>query len=207
MREEFHAETGRAAAFFDRIAPSYRADYADELDRKPFDREFLARAAGRLAGGLPVLEVGAGPAHIGAFLAGRGVRVVASDVSAGQLAQARIGAPGLPLIAADLASLPVRAGALGGVVGFYCLIYGPPDPLDQVFAGWQRALRAGGLAVVAVHAGTGAVGDGDVTVVLRQPSDLTGRLTAAGFEVEECTVRPPYQKEWPTERMYVVARA
>jgi len=61
--------------------------------------------------------------------------------------------------------------------------------------------------VIAVHAGNGVVADEKITVVLRDAADLTGRLDSAGFVVEECITRPAYTDEWPTERMYVVARA
>src|SRR5205814_663184 len=115
------------AAAFDRVADLYRREFADELDRKPFDRLLLARLVDRFPLGLPVLEVGAGPAHVAGFLAARGVSVLASDASRGQLLEARVLDAARPLVVADLARLPVSRGGLGGIVAFYCLIYGPPE--------------------------------------------------------------------------------
>jgi SAM-dependent methyltransferase len=200
---------------FDTIADLYRRDFADELHGKPFDRELLTRVARRLGGAAlhrPVLEVGAGPAHVGAFLAARGARVVASDVSQGQLREARILCRDRLLVAADLRTLPIRPGSLGAIVAFYSLIYGPVEHLDRVFADWRGALAPDGLAVLAVHAGVGTVHIDEwhgrrlnLELVLRDPDDVLCRLRAAGFTIDEHTVRSPYEHEHQTERLYVTA--
>jgi len=202
------------AAAFDRIADLYRGEFASELDRKPFDRDLLTRVGAQFEVGKPVLEVGAGPAHVAGYLAERGVRVVASDASLGQLHEAGAIFTGGDLVAADLARLPIRRATLGGIVAFYCLIYGPAEDLDAVFADWHAALAVGGLVVIAVHAGQGTVHSGaewhgrplDITVVLRDPNDLAARLRERGFVAENVTVRRPYDDEHQTERCYIVAR-
>jgi len=212
VNEVWRRETARLRTSFDRIADFYRHQFADELDRKPFDRELLNRLASRFPRRSPVLEVGAGPAHIGAYLARWGVSAIASDASLGQLQQARGLDPTRSLVAADLARLPVRKGGLGGIVAFYCLIYGPPEQLDHILADWHSVLASGGLVVIAVHAGEGTQHIDevqgrpvDITIVLRDPDDLVARLEASGFAIEELTVRPPYHDEHPTHRCYVVA--
>ena len=212
MDDGWRAETANVAAAFDRVADLYRREFADELDRKPFDRLLLARLVDRFPPGRPVLEVGAGPAHVAGFLAARGVSVLASDASRGQLREARVLDAARPLVVADLARWPVRRGGLGGIVAFYCLIYGPPEPLDEVFADWYRALASGGVAVIAVHAGQGTLDIDEwegrrigITITLRDPDDLCARLEHAGFLVEQRSVRPPYEDEHPTDRCYIVA--
>jgi SAM-dependent methyltransferase len=212
VEKDWRAETASVAAAFDRVADLYRREFADELDRKPFDRALLDRLVDRFPPGRPVLEVGAGPAHIAGFLAERGVSVVASDASLGQLHQARRLDADRPVLLADLARLPLRRGGLGGIVAFYCLIYGAPEPLDEVFADWYRALEPGGVAVIAVHAGHGTIDIDEwegrrvgITIVLRDPDDLSARLERTGFVVDERSVRPPYEDEHATDRCYIVA--
>jgi SAM-dependent methyltransferase len=203
----------QVTAAFDNIADLYREKFAGELDDKPFDRAFLERVAARVPPREPVLEVGAGPGQIGAFLHACGVATIASDASLGQLREARILDPERPTVAVDLARLPVRAGALGAIVAFYCLIYGPQDAHDIVFREWRRALCPGGLAVIAVQAGRGTIEvDGyqgrpaRLTVVMRDPDLLVAQLERIGFVVNECVVRPPYEGE-RVDRCYVVASA
>ncbi len=213
MVDDWGRETRRVVESFDRIADLYRREFADELHRKPFDRDLLDALVHHFPTGAPVLEVGAGPAHISAYLATRGVRMLASDASVGQLREAQVLDPGRAVVAADLARLPVRPGGLAGIVAFYCLIYGPAEHLDRVFADWQRALRPGGLVTIAVHAGEGRVQHADewfgrpidLTVVRRDPDDLVTRLRDHGFVIEQRTTRPRYADE-QTDRLYVVAR-
>jgi len=209
--DDWDRTTREVSAAFDNIADLYRENFAGELDAKPFDRAFLQRVAARIPRGQPVLEVGAGPGHIGAFLQTYGVPTIASDPSLGQLREARILAPERPTVAVDLARLPVRAGALKAIVAFYCLIYGPQKAHDRVFREWRRALGIGGLAVIAVHAGRGTIEvDGyqgrpaRLTVVMRDPDLLVAQLERNGFAVDEYVVRPPYDGE-RTDRCYVVA--
>jgi SAM-dependent methyltransferase len=213
VSDDWRRERAKVAASFDAIADLYRRKYRDELARKPFDRDLLDRVAGLFVRGRPVLEVGAGPGHIGAYVAARGMPVVVSDISAGQLSEARTDDPSRALVVADLARLPAGDGTLGGILAFYCLIYGPAELLDGVFVDWHRALAPGAMVLVAVHAGAGELHvdewqgrQVDMTVVLRDPDDLASRLARAGLEVLEQTVRPPYADEHPTDRCYLLAR-
>jgi len=211
---DWGAERARVTRSFDAVADLYRVEFGRELDRKPFDRDLLDRVATLFPAGRPVLEVGAGPGHIGSYVARRGVPVIISDASSGQILEARAaGAPG-PLVLADLARLPAGSATLAGIVAFYCLIYGPVEALDDALADWRQALAPGGVVVIAVHAGTGTRhtdewhGRGvDVTMVLRDPVDLANRIEHAGLAVAEVTVRPPYAEEAEIDRCYVVARA
>lgn len=74
------------------------------------DAQLLGDAA--LLQGRTLLEVGSGAAQCGAWLAAQGARVVAVDLSAGQLAHARrlrdrVGVAGLALVQADALRLPL----------------------------------------------------------------------------------------------------
>jgi SAM-dependent methyltransferase len=216
VEHDWQIESDRAVRSFDVIADLYREKYADELDRKPYDRALLdelAVALRRDGSAAPVLEVGAGPGQISAYLQAHGVPVITSDASRAQTIEARRLVPRRPALVADLARLPVKRGGVGAIVAFYCLIFGPPGPLDTVFAAWRRALPDGGRVVVAVHAGEGAIhveewhGRAvDMTVVRRDPDDLVARLARQGFQIDRAETRSPYPHE-QEERLYVVARA
>jgi ubiquinone/menaquinone biosynthesis C-methylase UbiE len=106
----------RVRRSFDRIAEQYAADFADELSRKPFDRELLTAFAGSCGDG-PVLDVGCGAAgHVGRFVADRGCHVIGVDISERSAALAARRNHPMRFLTGDARALPVRSGA-GGVTG------------------------------------------------------------------------------------------
>src|SRR5450755_3746645 len=103
--------------WWDEAAPAYLAEHGRVLgdDRFVWGPEGLDEEKACLLGdvrGLDVLEVGAGAAQCSRWLASRGARVVASDLSGGMLAQARalqtrLGSPQpAGLVQADARRLP-----------------------------------------------------------------------------------------------------
>jgi ubiquinone/menaquinone biosynthesis C-methylase UbiE len=203
----------RVRRSFDRIAEQYAADFADELSRKPYDRERLQAFAGRCTGG-PVLDVGCGAAgHIGRFVADHGARTVGVDLSERSVALAARLNPTMRFVAADARALPVRTGMCAGVVAFYSLIYEAAEGTGAALAEFRRVLRPDGALVVAVHAGEGLHHFGDykgiavdVELHLRSPAALGALVRQAGFAIETLEVRAPYPFEHATERLYVTAR-
>lgn len=67
---------------YDTVAERYAADIGAELPGKPLDRALLDAFAEVTRHG-PVADVGCGPGHATAHLAGRGVAVTGLDLSPG----------------------------------------------------------------------------------------------------------------------------
>jgi SAM-dependent methyltransferase len=195
-------------AGYDRVAERYEQRFKDELDGKPADRERLAAFATATSG--VVLEVGAGPAHVGAFLAARATDVVALDLSP---AMARLALARVPSVCGDMLRLPVRASSLGGVLAFYSIIHVARDAVADVFCELHRVLGSGGRLLVAVHRGTtvldvGAFLDTPETPMqftMFEPDELADLLVSAGFEVAELVERESYPTESGTRRIYALA--
>jgi SAM-dependent methyltransferase len=205
--------TERVRQSFDRIAEQYAADFADELTRKPYDRERLRAFAARCDG--PVLDIGCGAAgHVGRFVADQGVRVVGVDLSERSVMLAARLNPSLRFLAADARALPVRSGTCAGVVAFYSLIYESAEGTGAALAEFRRVLRPGGALLVAVHAGEGVHHFGeykgiavDVELHLWGRAALEALVREAGFAIEAAEVRAPYSFEHATQRVYITGRA
>jgi SAM-dependent methyltransferase len=203
------------AKSYDVVAADYAAAFADELDRKPFDRELLDRFAAGVAGRGPVWEVGCGPAaQVARYLADRGVEMVGTDISPGGIAYAAKAQPDLEFRVADLRDLPAADGSLRGIVAFYSLIHLPRAELAAAFRELRRVLVPGGEVLVGMHGGEGEIGASEFlghTVEFRATlvglDELAGWAESAGFEIVERHARPPYDDEHPTERLYLWARA
>ena len=208
-RDGFDPAVLRAA--YDAIAPEYAEKFGGDLDRLELDTDLLGRMAAAAAGGL-VLDVGCGPAHAGAYLAARGVRVLGVDLSVAMLASAagRHCGLGLRVACADLRHLPVRSHCCAGVTLFYVLHHLPREDLPLALAELGRVLAPGGALLLATHEGTGEfVADDhpDIKGTLYSGAELDRALTGAGFGGVQVRRRDPLPHERPSGRVYVTATA
>jgi SAM-dependent methyltransferase len=198
------------APTYDRVAPAYADRFRHELNGKPFDRELLSRfAAATSNSACPVCDLGCGPGHLGAYLAGLAVDVIGIDLSAGMVAQARHDYPTLTFAQDDMTSLSLPDESLAAIVCFYALIHIPRAQVPRTLQEMHRVLVAGGALLLAVHGGEGTmhaeemVGQSaDLDATLFTLSELSGLLELAGFTVVEAHERAPYEEEHPTPRLY-----
>ena len=207
-------------ASYDAVAGAYAEAMSDELRRKPLDRALLTAFAEQVRGAAPdrarVWDVGCGPGHVTAFLAGLGVHAAGVDLSGEMVEQARKRHPDLEFSAGSMTALPAADASWDGLVSFYSLIHMIDDAdLRTALAEYRRVLADGGLLLLAVHAGEevrhsaewfGA--EVDVSFRFFDPAWLTTELERAGFTIESLTRRQPYPgAEVATPRAYYLARA
>jgi len=145
--------------WWDGAAAGYQAEHGEFLGPADFVwgpeglRESEAHLLGSVAG-LRVLEIGAGAAQCSRWLAEQEAQVVALDISAGQLSQARAiddgrSAAPVPLVQADAERLPLADVS----VDLACSAYGGvPFVADSagVMSEVARVLRPGGHWVFSV---------------------------------------------------------
>ena len=200
-------------AAYDRVAPDYHAAFGDDLVRLALDRAVLDDAAARLGPGEAVLDLGCGTGSAGAYLAAGGRVVVGCDLSLGMLGNVPTGA-GLALVQADARALPLAEGAFGLVVAFYSLHHLARSELSSALAEAARVLRPHGSLLVATHLGHGDVTTGEflghdvepIGASFYSPEEVAEQVTSAGFGVDEVRRRAPLGHEYPSERIYLVAR-
>ena len=207
-------------ASYDAVAAAYAEALSGELACKPLDRALLTafaeqvREVGR--GETRVWDVGCGPGHVTAFLAGLGVRAAGVDLSGEMTVQAAKRHPDLTFSTGSMTALPAADASWDGLVSFYSLIHMIDDAdLRAALAEFRRVLADGGLLLLAVHAGEETRHlaewfDAEVNVSFRffDPAWLSAELERAGFAVESLTRRQPYPgAEVATPRAYILARA
>jgi SAM-dependent methyltransferase len=209
---------GTVRAAYDAAAAEYAVAFAEDLSQLEVDRAVLDETADRVAaaGSLgPVIDLGCGPAQVGAHLARRGASVVGVDLSPGMLAVARAREASMPLACGDMRALPLLTASCAAVVAFYCLQHIDRAAVPLVLEEIRRVLSADGMLVVAVH-----LGDGEVFVTdflghevspmggtLFAADELTVLLGTHGFALESTRTRLGLAHEYQSERVYVIARA
>ncbi len=154
------AETARAnRVWWDSAAAGYQAEHGEFLGDADFvwGPEGLREADAQLLGpvaGRRVLDIGCGAAQSARWLAEQGAQVIASDISAGQLAEARridagrSGSP-VPLLQADAAWLPLADQSIDVAFSAYGGLPFVANSL-AVMSEVARVLRPGGRWVFSV---------------------------------------------------------
>lgn len=195
---------------YDRVAAAYEDQFLGELAQKPRDRQLLDAFAS--SAGDPVLDIGSGPGHIGAYVRGRGRRAVGSDISRAMVERSASRLDGG--VVADMRSLPLAENAVGGLVAFYSLIHIPRTEAGAVLREFARVLRPGGRMLLSVHEGDGRIELGEFLgepvpfiATLFHLDELVTACQGAEMEVVLSERRPPYPTEHETFRLYVEAVA
>jgi len=206
-------------ASYDAVARRYAQEIGGELAGKPVDRALYALLA-ELVGPGTVGDVGCGPGHVTAHLAGLGVRTVGVDLSPGMVEVARARYPELDFTVGNCTELPVPDRAWAGVVLAYSVIHLTDAQRAQTWRELARVLAPGGWLLVAFHIETADQPVGStyhrgewwghpvqLDFHYLDPARVTGELTGAGFDLVARTDREPWPDlEYPSRRCYLLAR-
>jgi SAM-dependent methyltransferase len=203
---------------YDAVADRYAAEIGDELRGKPLDRALLDGFAELTAGGT-VLDVGCGPGHVTAYLAGRAGTIAGVDLSPAMTAVARA-ATALPYAAGDMTALPVRSRSVAGVLCLYAVIHLDGPGRAAAYAEFARVLRPGGHALIGFHTSDADIAAGqartltdwwdqpvELTFHFLDPAAETAALTRAGLDLVARLDRAPQAGvEHPSQRSYLLVR-
>lgn len=148
-----------------------------------------------------VADVGCGPGHVTAYLAGLGLDIFGVDIAPELLDIARTNHPELRFEIGQLASLPVEDGTLQAVIAKHSVIHTPADLVAGVLREFARVLAPGGRLYLsffgaAEPATHGRAFDHAVTTAYEMDVEImAGHLADAGFIEELRIIRQPRESE------------
>lgn len=188
---------------YDRMAEVYRDHVSLEMTVPSVIRSALELFAHEVLkpGPAKVADVGCGPGHITAFLAGLGLDAFGVDISPTLLDLARDAHPDIRFEIGQLASLPIETGLLQGLVSRHSLIHTPADLVPVALDEFARVLAPGGLLFLsffgAAEPSTHGEGfDHAVTTAYQLDVEIMATLlNAAGFTEELRMIRQPRESE------------
>lgn len=179
---------------YDAVAGDYADLLRDELVRQPYARAVLGVFAELVLadGGGLVADVGCGPGRVTAHLRDLGIEAFGTDLSPGMVEVARRDHPDLRFEVGSMTDLALPDSSLAGLLAWYSVIHVPDSVVPAVLARFHRAVRPGGLVLLAFQVGderqhkTQGYGGHpmSVQVHLRPPDRVAAWLEDAGFAVE-----------------------
>jgi SAM-dependent methyltransferase len=216
------------AGSYDAVAERYAVEIASELAAKPVDRALYRLFAelitagdlGEVSDAGTVGDVGCGPGHVAAHLAGLGLRPLGVDPSPGMIAVARARYPEIAFELGSFAALPVGTAGWAGAVAPYSIIHVPDTDRPAAWTELARAIRPGGWLLVAFHIEDADHPAGstrhvrewwghavDLQFHFLDPAPIAAELAESGFRVMVRTDREPWTDiEHPSRRSYLLAR-
>ncbi len=188
---------------YDQMAEVYTHHVALEMTVPSLVRSALESFAQQVQQQGPgkVADVGCGPGHVTAFLAGLGLDVLGIDNSPALLEIARAAHPNIPFKTGQLASLPIDSGSLEAVVAKHSLIHTPADLVPAVLDEFARVLAPGGLLFLSFFgaeapATHGAGFDHAVTTAYQLDIETMAQsVSVAGFTEEVRIIQQPRENE------------
>jgi SAM-dependent methyltransferase len=200
---------------YDRLAPEYARRIADELRRKPLDRQLLDRLVADIGSTGEICDMGCGPGHVARYLRDAGANVFGIDLSPKMLEEARRLNPDISFRHGDMLALDLPSATLAGIAAFYAIVNIPEQSLATIFAEMLRVLRPGGLLLLAFHAGREVLREErlwDIPISMNfylfDPLAIRRQLQDAGFTIDDVIEREPYARdvEYQSHRAYIFAR-
>jgi SAM-dependent methyltransferase len=208
-------KTRQTQCSYDQLADEYVRRIYGELQHKPLDRQLLDDLADRVRDTGVVCDLGCGPGHVSRYLWERGVEVCGIDLSSELVERARRLNPGINFRQGNLFKLDVEDATCAGIIAFYSIIHVPSSDHVLAFSEMKRALRPGGLVLLAFHVGEQVLHFDElwgqnvfIDFHLFSSSEVADALRSAGFEIEKIIERDPYPEvEAQTRRAYILAKA
>jgi cyclopropane fatty-acyl-phospholipid synthase-like methyltransferase len=207
MIREVHRNTRLT---YNKIADKYHELFRNELDEKPFDKDYLDKFSNYFHRNSKIVDAGCGPtAHIGRYLFDKGLNVLGIDISERCIQIASEYNPQMEFICIDILDWKPAKNSIDGIISFYSIIYTPKSEIDQLFQIFQSALVPGGKLLMVVKKGDFEGYQKEVLGIKvhsyfaeYQEREIEQIVIRNGFRIEELITRTPYDGEIKNERIY-----
>jgi SAM-dependent methyltransferase len=119
-----------------------------------------------------------------------------------------------PTFSSWIVTRRVMRGSYGGIAAFYSIIHVPRPSVVQALQELKRALRPGGILLLAFHIGREMIHldewwgkEVSLDFHFFETEEMKDYLKATGFKLEEVIERDPYPDvEYQSRRAYTFAR-
>ncbi len=212
--EELKAINGLTRKAYNKAAGKYYDMFYDELDKKPYDIQFVDTYLNYLGEEPVILDVGCGPCgHIDKYISRKGYKVVGIDLSEKCVEIARNHSPGIQFLTMDFAEMGFGDSSFDGIVSYYSVIDTPKKYIGNVLSEFRRVLKKNGLLFLTVKSGGEEGFQNDLLGInariyfsLFTENELRNLLENKDFEILKLEKRKPYGDEINVDRLYSISK-
>ena len=197
-------------------AAEYAANFLNELDGKPFDRNILDRFAEMLPEQGCIYDIGCGSGQTTKYLHDkRKHKMLGLDFSEAAVQLARQTFPEIDFRVDDMLASKLASSSAEGILAFYSIVHFTYIEVERAFTEWLRLLKPGAVCLFSFHVGEEAVEITDFLGVsgakatwhFLDPDKILEIAQKVGFKVVEAVIRYPYVGvEHESKRAYIMLK-
>ena len=196
---------------YNKIAERYLELFRNEMEEKPFDRQYLNAFLESLTKESIIYDAGCGPAgHITRYVFDKGYTIKGIDISEKCIQLAAKENPNLPFECTDFLDWQIPPNSVDAILSFYSIIYTPKKDIDQLLQVFKNALKPNGKLLLVLKEGY-FEGYQDQVLGIKVKSyfceykaeEIKEILQRNGFKVQSLETRTPYEQEINNNRIYI----
>jgi ubiquinone/menaquinone biosynthesis C-methylase UbiE len=200
---------------YDLVAIEYAEEFFGEHEKKPKDREILARFYQEIGDRGPIWDFGCGPGQTTKYLKDLGLKISGLDVSEKILEQAQALYPEIHFKKGNILDLDFENNSIAAIVSFYAIVHFTKEQVETAIQEIFRVLQPGGLFLLTYHIGEETIHldeflgkNIDLDFMFFTSDFIFNCLKEFGFEQIEMIEREPYPEdvEYPSRRAYVFVK-
>lgn len=209
--EAINNETKKA---YNKAAEKYYNLFYDELDNKPFDKDFLDIYLNNFNSSSIICNAGCGPCgHIENYALKKDIGITGIDISERCIEIARKHFPEIRFDTGDFSKLQCSDNYYDGLISYYSIIDTPKIYVDKILKEFNRVLKQNGLLLLVVKEGKEEGFQYELLGIktkiyysLFTEEEIETYLTANNFEIIKMQKRNPYQEEIKINRIFSISK-
>ena len=199
---------------YNKAAQKYYNLFYNELNRKPFDKEFIDYYLSFFNTDSIICDAGCGPCgHIENYIFQKGYKVVGIDISERCIEIAKKHSPGIKFETGDFSKLNCTNDYYDGLISYYSIIDTPKIYINEILKEFKRVLKKNGFLLLAVKEGNEEGYQHELLGIktniylsLFTKEEIKTYLEANGFDIIKMQTRNPYEDEIKMNRIFSIGR-
>ncbi|MFZ0452847.1 MAG: methyltransferase domain-containing protein [Ignavibacteriaceae bacterium] len=199
---------------YNRAAQKYYDLFYDELDKKPFDKEFIDSYLNYFNTDSIICDAGCGPCgHVENYVFQKGFNIIGTDISDKCIEIAQKHFPKIKFEPGDFSKLKYSNDYYDGLISYYSIIDTPKIYMNKILGEFNRVLKKNGYLLLAVKEGNEEGCRNELLGIktkiyfsLFTEEEIKTFLEANGFEIIKIQKRNPYEDEIEINRIFSISK-